>query len=78
MGQTFRAYAADLLAAEPSRLGPEGETNPVIPVGLGREVDGKQVIFSNPRPGSPGWILEAGDQLVVVAYEPPGPEDLPV
>ncbi len=77
VGQTFRAYASRLLAAEPLRPGPNGETNPVIPVAVGREVDGRQVIFSNPRPGSPGWTLQEGDQLVVVAYQPPGPDDLP-
>lgn len=65
---TFRDYAQRLLAKE----GPE----PLLPVGLQRKENGRHVIYCNPKPDSPGQQLQPGDSLVLIAYQPPKPEDL--
>lgn len=69
VGLGFREYAAQVVA--------RSSDNPLIPVGVQRTENGRHRMFSNPRPGKPGSTLEQGDELVVVAYEPPVPTDLP-
>lgn len=69
VGMTFRDYAATVLAQETD--------NPLIPLGVQRLLNGTSRMFSNPRPGQEGYLLEEGDDLVVMAYEPPKTGALP-
>jgi hypothetical protein len=70
IGMTFREYASLVLQS--------GAEEPLIPVGVQRTVGGRVCIFTNPRQGEPGWTLETGDHLLVIAYLPPLPGALPV
>lgn len=63
VGLSFRAFAALILAQD----GPE----PLVPVGVQRMVAGRWQILTNPRRQDPGWLLEAGDNLLVIGYRPP-------
>lgn len=62
--RTFRDYAVQVLRAC-------SEEHPLIPVGVRRCQGGRHHIFCNPKPGEPGWQLQPGDELVVLAHEPP-------
>jgi len=64
VGRDFRELSAELTA--------EGGDNPIIPVGVQREVDGRLRTFGNPRSGESAATIAAGDRLVVMAHEPPG------
>lgn len=64
VGRDFRELAAELTA--------RGGDNPIIPVGVQREVDGRLETVGNPRRGEDAGTLAAGDRLVVMAHEPPG------
>jgi TRAP transporter TAXI family solute receptor len=70
LGMPFRDYAALILRAEVAE--------PLIPIGLQRTIDGRPRILTNPRPGQPGWTIERGDRLLVIAYQPPLASALPV
>lgn len=70
VGMPFRDYAAMVI-----RMRCE---EPLIPVGVQRTVDGKTCMLTNPKPGESGDLLEAGDRLVMIAWEPPAREALPV
>ena len=69
IGMTFRDYAAMVLGTYPDE--------PLVPVGVQRMIDGRSRMITNPRRGDPGWILEKGDRLLVMAYLPPLPGVLP-
>jgi hypothetical protein len=69
-GMSFRDYAALVLQSEV----PE----PVIPVGLRRTVDGRVRVYTNPWPGQEGSLLQEDDELLLIAYQPPGREVLPI
>lgn len=75
VGHTFRSFASRVLAGGVPVHG-NGRANPGIPVGVQRQVDHKWRIFCNPQPETPGWTLERGDQLVLLAYEQPDTSDL--
>lgn len=75
VGETFRSLASRILAAEVPVRG-NGRANPGIPVGVQRQVDHKWRILCNPRPETPGWTLQRGDRLVLLAYEQPESGDL--
>lgn len=68
-GVGFREYALRVLGND----GPK----PLVPVGVQRGPEGRQKIYTNPRPGEPASILREGDRLVLLAYEPPKAGDLP-
>lgn len=68
-GTSFREYALQV-------LGTDGR-KPLIPMGVQRGEGGKRKIYTNPRPGEPGWTLKEGDRLVLLAHEPPMEGDLP-
>ncbi|HSS78691.1 MAG TPA: TAXI family TRAP transporter solute-binding subunit [Thermoanaerobaculia bacterium] len=70
VGLTFRDYAAMVLRTYPDE--------PLVPVGVQRMIDGRSRMLTNPRRGDPGWILEEGDRLLVMAYLPPLPGALPM
>jgi TRAP transporter TAXI family solute receptor len=70
IGMPFREYAALVLQS--------GAEDPLLPVGLQRKIDGRPRILTNPRQGEPGWIIERGDRLLVIAYQPPLAPALPV
>ncbi|HMB55420.1 MAG TPA: hypothetical protein VKU40_19025, partial [Thermoanaerobaculia bacterium] len=70
VGMRFVDYAGLVLASS-------GD-GPVIPVGIQRDDDGCRRLTCNPRPGCAESVLAAGDQLVVLAYEPPRADELPV
>ncbi len=70
IGMPFREYAALVLRSNTD--------DPLLPVGLQRKIDGRPRILTNPRQGEPGWIIEAGDRLLVIAYQPPLTPALPV
>ncbi|MBW8879128.1 MAG: hypothetical protein JF614_29655, partial [Acidobacteria bacterium] len=70
LGMTFRDYAAMVLKTYPDE--------PLVPVGVQRMIDGRSRMLTNPRRGAPGWVLEAGDRLLVMAYLPPLPGALPI
>ncbi|MEM1203008.1 MAG: hypothetical protein AAGN66_07245 [Acidobacteriota bacterium] len=69
-GLTFREYGGRL-------MGEGSLEEPLIALGVQRTVNGRPRIFCNPRGDSPGAVLEAGDRLVVLAYEPPAAGVLP-
>lgn len=69
IGMCFRAYASLVLQS--------GAEEPLIPVGLQRVTEGRPRMLTNPRKGEPGWIIEEGDRLLVIAYLPPIPGVLP-
>jgi TrkA family protein len=69
IGMTFREYAAMVLKTYPDE--------PLVPVGVQRIVAGRARMITNPRRGAPGWLLERGDRLLVMAYLPPLPGALP-
>jgi hypothetical protein len=64
VGRSFHDYSADVVRKTASR-------QPLIPLGLQREVDGRRRMFCNPKSEEPGATLEVGDQLVILAHEPP-------
>ncbi|MDP8221722.1 MAG: TAXI family TRAP transporter solute-binding subunit [Candidatus Lernaella stagnicola] len=68
-GWNFPEYASRVLA---HRI-----DVPLIPVALIRRIDGRHQLYTNPKPGSPGYVLEEGDKLLVVSYEAPEAQDLP-
>jgi Trk K+ transport system NAD-binding subunit len=68
-GVGFREYALRVLGND----GPK----PLIPVGVQRGPEGRQKIYTNPRPGEPASTLQEGDRLVLLGYEPPKEGDLP-
>ncbi|HEX2253794.1 MAG TPA: hypothetical protein VHQ65_11055 [Thermoanaerobaculia bacterium] len=68
-GTSFTDYAARMIARQ--------GTQPMIPVGVRRRCQGREVMFCNPRPGTPAHTLEVGDELVVITYDEPKQEDLP-
>lgn len=68
-GRAFRDYALEVLRTNGPR--------PLIPVGVQRGKGAARRIYTNPRPGEPGSVLEEGDRLVLLAYEPPREGDLP-
>jgi hypothetical protein len=67
---SFREYASLVLSTTTEE--------PLIPVGLQRINDGRVKIHTNPLPGQPESLLQRGDHLVVIAYQPPAPGALPV
>ena len=69
VGMPFREYGALVLQSDMKE--------PVVPVGLQRMVHGRSTMLTNPRRGEPGWIIEEGDHLLVMAYLPPLPGVLP-
>jgi hypothetical protein len=69
VGMRFRDYASLVLQLE--------GVEPLIPVGLQRIIEHRSRMLTNPRQGEPGWIIERGDRLLVIAYLPPIPGILP-
>ena len=69
VGMRFRDYAALILGID--------SREPLVPVGIQRTIGGKPQMLTNPRQGEPGWVLEEGDRLLVIAYLPPLPDVLP-
>jgi TRAP transporter TAXI family solute receptor len=70
VGMPFREYAAMVLETD--------SREPLVPVGVQRMINGKSQMLTNPRHGEPGWVLEEGDRLLVLAYLPPLPNVLPM
>lgn len=70
VGMPFREYAALILETD--------SREPLVPVGVQRTINGKSQMLTNPRHGEPGWLLEPGDRLLVLAYLPPLPNVLPM
>jgi hypothetical protein len=70
-GMSFSEYGALVLAARDGRA-------PLVPVGVQRGEGGGGRLVCNPLPGDAAATLQPGDRLVVLAYEPPDPQDLPV
>lgn len=70
VGMSFREYASLVLRT--------ASEEPLIPVGLQRVTDGRVKIHTNPLPGQPESLLQHGDHLVLIAYQPPTPDALPV
>lgn len=68
-GLPFREYAAQVLRSN--------ATEPLIPVGVQRLIGGRTTLVTNPQPGTPEGILQRGDRLVLLAYQPPSPGALP-
>lgn len=69
VGMSFREYAGLVLQAHLEE--------PLIAVGVQRTLNGRLRTFPNPRPGTPGSVLEEGDHLIFLAYEPPPKDALP-
>lgn len=70
VGLSFRDYAAQVLRTR--------SDEPLIPVGVQRVMEGKARMLTNPKPGEPGDVLEAGDRLLLIAWEPPARNALPL
>jgi TRAP-type uncharacterized transport system substrate-binding protein len=69
-GMSFREYAAMILRT--------GSDRPLIAVGVQRRIDGRPYMLTNPKPGEAGDILQTGDRLLLIAWEPPAPSALPL
>ena len=70
VGMTFRDYGTQVLNVE--------SDNPMIPVGVQRrDTDGRSRLFCNPRFDSAVAILQKGDGIVLLAYEPVDTRCLP-
>ncbi len=70
LGMDFREYASLVLLASTQE--------PLIPVGLQRLTDGRMKIYTNPVPGQAESILQPEDCLVLIGYQPPRPDALPI
>jgi hypothetical protein len=69
-GMSFHEYAATIL-----RKSAEG--SPIIPIGIQRRTSGRTELLTNPRTDKNNTLLQKEDQLVLIAYGPPGKEALP-
>ena len=69
VGLTFREYAM--------RLHQQSTDNPLIAVGVKRPNGHRYELICNPRPNHPLFVLQEGDQLVVLSYDPPHESHLP-
>jgi hypothetical protein len=70
-GWKFSAYAAFVMQRVDAR-------DPLLPVGVYRRVNGRAVVYTNPKEGTEGAHLQKGDHLVLIAYGPPKKNALPI
>ncbi len=68
-GLTFSEYGALVVSQHPE--------HPIIPIGVQRDEGKRSEINCNPRVTDEAYQLRKGDGIVVIAYAPPKPSDLP-